>query len=232
MCGRFVQQYAVDIPARFGASAPSATQLALVPRYNVAPTQQVPVVVEPERGERRVELVRWGLTPRFGKGGKGGKRGDQAPTLFNARTETLLEKATFRRLVPQRRCLVPADGFYEWEKVGGSKLPWLYRLKGAQPFAFAGLYDVWTEPDGREVTACTILTTAPNELVLPVHDRMPVILPRDLEDEWLDPDLDDPEGLLPLLGPYPAGAMERIAVSKLVNNSRLDDPRLIEPVAA
>ena len=226
MCGRFVQQHAIDIPARFGASVPAATQLELTPRYNVAPTQQIPVVVEPGKGERRVEPARWGLTPRFGK------QGNKALVLFNARVETLPEKASFRRLLPHRRCLVPADGFYEWEKVGGAKLPWLYRLKGAEPFAFAGLYDVWTEPDGREVTGCTILTTAPNELVLPVHDRMPVILPRDLEDEWLDPDLDDPEGLLPLLGPYPAGAMERIAVSKLVNNSRLDDPRLIEPVAA
>jgi putative SOS response-associated peptidase YedK len=223
MCGRFVQQYAVDIPARFGASAPAATQLELAPRYNVAPTQQIPVVVEPGKGERHVEPARWGLTPRFG---------NKALVLFNARVETLPEKASFRRLLPHRRCLVPADGFYEWEKVGGAKLPWLYRLKGAEPFAFAGLYDVWTEPDGREVTGCTILTTAPNELVLPVHDRMPVILPRDLEDDWLDPDLDDPQGLLPLLGPYPAGAMERVAVSKLVNNSRLDDPRLIEPVAA
>jgi putative SOS response-associated peptidase YedK len=223
MCGRFVQQYAGDIPARFGASAPAATQLELTPRYNVAPTQQIPVVVEPDKGARRVEPARWGLTPRFG---------NTSLVLFNARVETLPEKASFRRLLPHRRCLVPADGFYEWEKVGGAKLPWLYRLKGAEPFAFAGLYDVWTEPDGREMTACTILTTAPNELVLPVHDRMPVILPRDLEDDWLDPDLDDPHGLLPLLGPYPAGAMERIAVSKLVNNSRLDDPRLIEPVAA
>ena len=228
MCGRFVQQHAVEIPARFGAAATPETQLALTARYNVAPTQQVPVVVEPEQGARRVDLVRWGLTPRFGSKGN---KGNKALTLFNARAETLLEKASFRRLVPRQRCLIPADGFYEWEKVGGAKLPWLYRLKGGMLFAFAGLYDVWTEPDGGEVTACTVLTTAPNELVLPVHDRMPVILPRDLEDEWLNPDLTDPHHLLPLLGPYPAAEMERTAVSKLVNNSRLDDPRLIEPAA-
>ena len=222
MCGRFVQQYAGDIPTRFGATAAQAVQLALTSRYNVAPTQQVPVVVEREPGERRVELVRWGLKPRFG---------NTALTLFNARSETLLEKASFRRLLPRGRCLVPADGFYEWEKVGGAKLPWLYRLKDARPFAFAGLYDTWTEPDGREVAACTVLTTAPNELVLPVHDRMPVILPRDAWWPWLDPAEPDLAFLQSLLTPLPDGALELYPVSTLVNSVRNDGPDLVVPVA-
>ena len=224
MCGRFVQQNTVEIPRRFGAIATPEAQLALTPRYNVAPTQSIPVVLTAEGGERRVELARWGLTPRHGA--------NKAFTLFNARAETLLERASFRRLLPRQRCLVPADGFYEWEQVGNAKLPWLYRLKDGETFAFAGLYDRWQAPDGRELTACTVVTTEPNELVLPVHNRMPVILPREDEAEWLSLSVAAPESLLPLLGPYPAGRMERIAVSTAVNSSRVDKPSLLQPVAA
>jgi len=143
MCGRFVQQNTVEIPRRFGAVATPEAQLALTPRYNVAPTQSIPVVLTAEGGERRVELARWGLTPRHGA--------NKDFTLFNARAETLLERASFRRLLPRQRCLVPADGFYDWEQVGNAKLPWLYRLKDGETFAFAGLYDRWQAPDGRDV---------------------------------------------------------------------------------
>ncbi|HET8628450.1 MAG TPA: SOS response-associated peptidase [Thermomicrobiales bacterium] len=225
MCGRFVQQYAPEIPDRFGATpTPAAQQLVLTPRYNVAPTQAVAAVLEPAAGERVVDALRWGLEPRRG--------GGKAMTIFNARAETLLERPMFRRLLPSRRCLVPADGFFEWERVGGTKVPWLYRVADGAPFAFAGLYDRWTGPDGAEVVACTVLTTAPNELVAPVHNRMPVILPREVEAEWLDPGLTDPRSLLPILQSFPAARMERYAVSTAVNSSRVDDPALIRPVAA
>lgn len=223
MCGRFVQQYAPEIPVRFDAVVAPAVQAALTPRYNVAPTQQVPVVIA-AAGERQVDLVQWGLTPRHGA--------KQNFTIFNARAETLLERASFRRLLPSQRCLIPANGFYEWEQVGGTKLPWLYQLQSGETFALAGLYDRWTDEQGREVGACTVITTEPNELVLPVHNRMPVILAREIEAEWLNPHLTDPYRLLPLLAPYPAGEMRRTAVSRAVNNSRVDRPELLQPVAA
>ncbi len=226
MCGRFVSQQAPEIPARFDAAVTPAVQLQLTPRYNVAPTQPVPVIVAGAADGRRVELAQWGLTPKYAPKGKG------PIAIFNARSETVLEKAGFRRLLSGGRCLIPADGFYEWEKVGGAKLPWLYRLKDGGMFAFAGLYEHRTDAEGRELTACTVLTTAPNELVLPVHGRMPVILPREAEGDWLDPAITEPHELLPLLAPYPAGRMERVAVSKAVNSSRVDDPSLVQPVAA
>ncbi len=226
MCGRFVLQGTAALPERFDAAVTPMVQLQLTPRYNIAPTQPVAMVVEGAADGRRLEPARWGLTPKYAPKGKG------AITIFNARSETLLEKAGFRRLLAGGRCLVPADGFYEWEKVGGAKLPWLYRLKGGETFAFAGLYDRWTDDEGRELNACTILTTQPNELVLPVHNRMPVILPREAEGEWLDPRVTEPGELLPLLAPYPAGRMEHVAVSRAVNNSRIDDPSLLQPVTA
>ena len=226
MCGRFVQQQAGVIPARFGASAPPVVEPLLRPRYNIAPAQAVAVVVEPQAGERQVIAATWGLPPR--RTGGGGK----AFVMFNARAETLLERAGFRRLLPVGRCLVPSDGFYAWERVGQGKFPWLYRLREPGLFAFAGLCDRWQDAAGREVAACTIITTTANELVLPVHERMPVILPRAAEAAWLDPRQGDPRALLPLLAPYAAGQMARTAVATTVNSGRIDDPQLIRPFAA
>lgn len=225
MCGRFVRRESEGIAERFGAAVPAATQAALTARYNVAPTQDVPIVVADGGGAARtLAVARWGLEPRF--------RGADRAVLFNARAETLEEKASFRRLLPSRRCLVPADGFYEWERLGNKKLPWLYELQGGGLFAFAGLYDRWVDAEGREMTACAIITTTPNELVLPVHGRMPVILGREAEDAWLDPALTAPEALRPLLAPYPAAEMRRVAVSPAVNSGRIDAPHLLEPIAA
>lgn len=224
MCRRFVQQRAEEIPGRFGAVLTVEAATALTPRYNVAPTQPIPVVVEPTRGERQVAVMRWGLVPWYG--GRG------SSTIFNARSETLLEKAGFRRLVPRQRCLVPADGFYEWEQAGGAKRPWLYRLAGEELFAFAGLYDRWIDEVGCEGLACTLLTTSPNALVRQVHGRTPVIPPREAEGAWLDPDLTEPHDLLPLLAPYPAERMACRVVSRSVNNGQVDAPSLLEPVAA
>ena len=224
MCGRFVRRETDTLAERFKAAVPAAVQPALTPRYNVAQTQDVPIVLAEDGASRTLALARWGLEPRF--------RGADRAVLFNARAETIGEKATFRRLLPSRRCLIPADGFYEWERLGSKKLPWLYELRDHGLFAFAGLYDRWTDPDGQELTACTIITTTPNELVLPVHGRMPVILTPAAEDAWLDPALTAPEALQPLLVPYPASAMRRVAVSPAVNSARLDAPHLLEPLAA
>jgi putative SOS response-associated peptidase YedK len=198
----------------------------LTPRYNIAPGQAVAIIAEPLPGARQILPATWGLPPR--RGGGAGR-----PTLiFNARAETLLARVGFRRMLAGQRCLIPADGFYLWERVGRGKFPWLYGLRDAGLFAFAGLCDRWADTAGREVVACTIITTAANELVLPVHDRMPAILPRAAEAAWLDPGQAELAAVLPYLAPYPAGQMARIAVSMAVNSGRIDDAQLILPYAA
>lgn len=225
MCGRFVQRYAEELPERFMAIPLPGVAEQLTPRYNIAPTQRIPVVLASRDGERHIDLLRWGLTARRPPGVK-------PPLLFNARAETLMEKPTFRRLLPARRCLVPASGFYEWEKAHGEKIPWLFELADGAPFAFAGLYDRVTDELGQEILACTLITTEPNELVAEVHNRMPVILPRASEASWLDPELAEPDDITALLGPYPAAGMRRVAVSRAVNDSRIDRASLIEPISA
>lgn len=225
MCGRFVQRYAEELAERFMATPLPGIAEHLTPRYNIAPTQRILAVLRTADGQRQLDLLRWGLATRR-------PPGEKAPLIFNARAETLIEKPTFRRLLPRQRCLVPASGFYEWEKVGRDKLPWLFELADGAPFAFAGLYDWMTGERGAAMLACTLITTAPNDLVASVHNRMPVILPRDREAAWLDPERADPGDLVPLLGPYPANGMRRVAVSRAVNDSRIDRPELIEPVSA
>lgn len=225
MCGRFVQRYAEELPERFRAVPLPGIAEQLVPRYNMAPTQRIPVVLASAGGERHLDLLRWGLTARRPPGVK-------APLVFNARAETLMEKPTFRRLLPNRRCLVPASGFYEWDKARGEKIPWLFELQDGAPFAFAGLFDRTFDEQGQEVLGCTLITTEPNELVAPVHNRMPVILPRESEAAWLDPERTDPRDITALLGPYPASEMRRLAVSRAVNDSRVDRASLIEPLSA
>ena len=151
--------------------------------------------------------------------------------LINARAESLAEKPAFRSAFKHRRCLIPADGFYEWKPEGGGKQPWLLRLRGGAPFAFAGLWEHWTDPATREpFESCTIVTTRPNELVATVHDRMPAILPRERHRLWLDPGTYDPVALGALLAPIPADAMEAFPVSKRVNSPVNEDPRCIEPL--
>jgi putative SOS response-associated peptidase YedK len=203
------------------------------PRYNIAPTQPVPVIVL-EAARRVARWMQWGIRPGgtapSGPGGRGQAGSRKAPVLFNARAETLLERPAFRRLVPQRRCLIPADGFYEWQAgPSGAKQPYRIRLKTRPLFAFAGLYDVQRTPDGGALWTCTIITCAPNELMARLHDRMPVILPREAESTWLDPSL-PAAAAVSLLQPLPADEMTYYPVSPAVGNARRDDPSLVEPV--
>ena len=206
------------------------TPLNLRPRYNVAPSQDVAVVLAAGEG-RTLAMLRWGLIPAWAK--------DQAigHKLINARSETAAEKPSFRSAFRARRCLIPADGFYEWRREGKTRQPWLFGLRGGAPFAFAGLWERWTVPEdaaltgslaerspGDEVETCTILTTAANETVAPVHGRMPVILPGDTYGPWL-------EGKDVALAPYPADDMTAHPVSALVNRPTNDDPRCVEPVS-
>ena len=198
--------------------------IALGPRYNVAPTQDAPVVVRDD--VRRLEMMRWGLVPSWAKTPDIGAR------MINARCESVAEKPSFKHPLRRRRCLAIADGFYEWAKVPGrrGKTPMRFVLNDGSHFAFAGLWDSWHGPDGRELRTFTIITTEANELVRPVHNRMPVVLLPEQEDLWVDPSVSDPAVLLPLLRPHPPERMESYEVSAMVNSPSNDRPECIAPV--
>lgn len=170
------------------------------PSWNIAPSQSVPVIIR-HNGSNQLVSYKWGLIPYWSK--------DPliANKLINARSETVDKKPSFRDAFKKRRCLIVADGFYEWKKEGKSKVPQYFYLKSGRPFGFAGLYETWTSPDKKEINTCTIITTDANELVKPVHDRMPVILPKDKERVWLDSDLVAASALLTILKVYPAEEM-------------------------
>jgi putative SOS response-associated peptidase YedK len=219
VCGRFVRQKEVDaIVKAFGVQKVSCD---ISPSYNIAPTQDVAVIIE--EGVKQLVAVRWGLVPSWAQDLSGGSR------LINARAETISRKATFKDAFQKRRCLVVADGFYEWQKTGSTRQPILIRLKGGRGFGFAGLYENWISPEGKNIRTCTIITTEPNEVMQPIHNRMPVIIPRDQEDRWLDPSIDDPAPLLDLLRPYPAAEMETCQVSTIVNSPANDTPECLVP---
>lgn len=226
MCGRFGLTADGDqLQLRFGFGW-SQTHLTWKPRYNIAPTQEVVAVVAKD-GARHGGLLRWGLIPSFVKDPSVGSR------MINARVETLGEKHAFRDLIARRRCLVLANGFFEWRKEpGGAKTPmWIHLQDEGEPFAFAGLWDVWRSPAGERISSCTILTTEPNDLIAPIHNRMPVILDRQGEDRWLDPRHRDLVELAEVVQPYPANAIAAYPVSPLVNSVANDVPECIERVA-
>jgi putative SOS response-associated peptidase YedK len=222
MCGRFtLTDPDADLAVQF--NLPEIPELA--PRYNIAPTQPVAAVRVAANGSgREMVLLRWGLIPFWAKDPNIGTR------MINARSETVGEKPAFRAAFKRRRCLVVADGFYEWQKQNGTKQPFYVRLRDARPFAFAGLWESWEGPDANPIESCTLLTTQPNDLLRVVHSRMPVILqPQDYE-LWLDPEVQEPQRLQPLLRPYSAEEMETYAVSRYVNSPDNDDPRCIDPL--
>jgi putative SOS response-associated peptidase YedK len=221
MCGRFVQFSSLEEIRE--AFAVQQVRYQVEPSYNVAPTQSVAVVVQRE-GVNTLEKMRWGLIPAWAKDPAIGSR------MINARAETVGEKPSFKRPLKDRRCLVVADGFYEWQKTGQAKIPMFIRLKSGQPFGFAGLYDVWTSPEGEAVASCTIITTSANDLMQPIHDRMPVILPKSQESTWLNPAIQRAADVLPLLVPYSAADMEAYAVSRMVNSPENNSPDLIRAV--
>lgn len=219
MCGRYTQtKKAHELVARFDIEDPD---FDLAPRFNLAPSQDAPVVgVNPQTPEiRSLRLIRWGLIPYHAK--------DATKPIINARAETLDQRPAFRGLVPRRRCVVLADGFYEWRKEGRFKTPMRFILKSGQSFAFAGLWDRWLQPHGDLLYSFTIVTTRPNSLLEPVHNRMPAILLPGDEAKWLDPVATTPTSLLPLLKPYPADLMEGYCVSRVVNSPVNDSPECI-----
>ena len=192
------------------------------PRYNIAPTQPVLAVTNDEG--RQPAYLRWGLIPSWAKSASVGNR------LINARAETVAERPSFRTALASRRCLVIADGFYEWQRVGNARKPMRVAMKSGELFAFAGLWDSWRDPAGDIVRSCTIITTEPNELLRPIHNRMPVILPKELESFWLDDEVQDPLALADILSPYSAEAMQAYAVSSLVNRPSNESPEVAIPV--
>ena len=219
MCGR----YTLKSSGRQVAEAFGLAEFPELPeRYNIAPTQSVPVVLDD--GGRRLEMLHWGLIPSWADDPFIGSR------MINARAETVAEKPSFRSAFKRRRCLVVADGFYEWKKFDGGKQPHYLRLKDSGPFGFAGLWESWSMEGGEEIISCTIITTEPNEVAAEVHNRMPVILPPDVYDAWLDPGNDDREELLAMLAPYAAEEMEAYAVSRSVNRPANDYPEVLQSV--
>jgi putative SOS response-associated peptidase YedK len=219
MCGR----YTLSTPAgRLAEEFQLDSTAEISPSYNVAPTQQVAAVVEDEGG-RRLEMFRWGLVPSWAEDPEIGSR------MINARSETAPEKPSFRRSFRGRRCLIAADGFYEWKRENGGKQPYYFRMQDGRPFAFAGLWESWEKGDGT-LRTCAILTTRANSVLEGIHDRMPVILPHDAYNAWLDPDADREE-LGELMIPYPNDDLETYPVSRFVNSPRNNDERCIEPAA-
>jgi putative SOS response-associated peptidase YedK len=195
------------------------------PRYNIAPTQPVPAIRQHPHEPRRVfSLMRWGLIPNWAKDMSG------SAGMINARSETAITKPAFRDPMRFRRCLLPADGFYEWRKTGTSKQPYCFEVNDGQLFAFAGLWDGWRDPSGQWIRSCSILTTKPNALTSPVHDRMPVILSREAYDLWLDPGMTNVDVLSDLLKPFDARLMRSFAVSSRLNQVANDDEACSLPI--
>jgi putative SOS response-associated peptidase YedK len=221
MCGRFTLHSSGEVVAEaFGL--PEVPQLQF--RFNITPSQPVAVVRSvPSPGSRALVFLRWGLIPAWADDPSIGNR------MANARSETVATKTSFRQAFRSRRCLVVADGFYEWQKVNGRKQPYHIRLPDDRPFGLAGLWERW-EKGNEPVESCTILTTEANELMLPIHDRMPVILPPEQYSLWLDPHYSDTERLAKLLRSYPSEQMIAYKVSTLVNNPRNDMAKCIEPI--
>jgi len=221
MCGRFVLFSSLDdIVREFEIER---VQAQLRPSYNVAPTQEVAVVVR-NQGVNVLDKMVWGLIPHWASDPGIGSR------MINARSETVHEKPSFKRPFKSQRCLIVADGFYEWQKTDGTKVPMFIRLRSRRPLGLAGLYDAWKTPAGENLRSCTIITTDANQLVQPIHNRMPVILSPADQAAWLEAGPQPTERLLSLLAPYPAGEMEAYAVSRMVNSPKNDDPGCIEPV--
>lgn len=223
MCGRYTLvrlEGAVEILPFLANPFPAAG-----PRYNIAPSQMVAAI--PNDGKHQIEFFRWGLVPSWAKDVAIGNR------MINARAESLAEKPAFRTAIRKRRCLILADGFYEWQVQadGKTKVPMYITMKDGKPFCFAGLWDTWKRA-GEEVRSCTIITTPANALMMPIHDRMPAIVPREGYLDWLDPAERTPQSLQDWLRPYPSEEMAARPVGQLVNNPKHDSPAVLAADAA
>lgn len=225
MCTRFqlTAEHYRQVLRELGIDAPAS----FLSRYNIAPSTAIPAVRNGSHPPHRESVaLRWGLTPAWAKSD------EPASRLVNARAETLAAKPSFRDALRTRRCAIPASGFYEWQTVGHAKKPWLFRRHDAQPFGLAGLWEAWRAPDGAIVESCAVITTPPNDLMRPIHHRMPVMLPPAQLAMWLDPRITDAAALSPLLLPAPAETMTAIAVSSYVSNVRNEGLECLAPAVS
>jgi putative SOS response-associated peptidase YedK len=222
MCGRYA---ITSAPEAIRALFRYDERPNFPPRYNVAPTQPIPIVRLNE-GKREFALVRWGLIPSWVNNPK------TFSLLINARGESVIDKPAFRAAMRRRRCLIPADGFYEWKPVGERKRPYFVRLKSGRPLAFAGLWETWTGPNGEEMDSAAIVTTNANRALAAIHERMPVIVPPEAFDLWLDCGKVDAPTAAALIAPAPEGLLDVYEVSTAVNRVANDDARLVAPLAA
>jgi putative SOS response-associated peptidase YedK len=222
MCGRFTVTSAPDA-IRTLFHYPE--QPNFPPRYNVAPTQPI-AVARLHEGRRQFVLMRWGLLPSWVKDPK------NFALLINARGESVCDKPAFHAAMKRRRCLIPADGFYEWKAVGGRKQPYFVHAKSGMPLAFAGLWETWTGPNGEELDTATIVTTEANRMLSAIHGRMPAIVPPEAFDLWLDCTKVDARTAEALIRPAPEGLLEAYEVSTAVNRTANDNPKLLEPLTA
>ena len=220
MCGRFSRK--ATLQAIVDEFEIDGVNGEIEPSYNVAPGQEVAVILKDDT--RKLGLLKWGLIPGWAKDPKIGNR------MINARAETLAEKPSFKHPLRRKRCLIVADGFYEWRKEGKQKIPMYIFLKDQKPFVFAGLWDTWTSPEGKKVSTCTIITTEPNKFMEKIHNRMPVILPKEHIDLWLDREVQDEQQVLPLLKSYPEKEMDAYEVSRMVNSPKNNTPEVIRKV--
>lgn len=226
MCGRFRQtRSAKALAQHFNLELIDAlNQFDILPRINIAPTQDVIVIKQGQKKTRTITTMRWGLIPAWAKDASMGSRN------INARSEGLRETASFRDLIASRRCLIPADGFYEWKKTGKMKQPFCFEVaEGDGLFALAGLWDSWKNGKGDTVESCTILTTTPNELVRQLHDRMPVIVSTDKYEKWLDPDVEDYEAIQDIFMSYDPAKMREYPANPKLNNANNEDMSLAGP---
>jgi putative SOS response-associated peptidase YedK len=222
MCGRYTLSTPSDLLSDLFQLERAS---ALTPRFNIAPTQEAPVVRrDPESGGRRLDLLKWGLVPFWAKDPSIGNR------MINARAETVAEKPAYRASFRKRRCLVIADGFYEWKATGGPKQPFFFHRVDGHPFAMAGLWDRWEKAGSSALESFTILTTEANEVVAPVHNRMPVLLEDSASDQWLDSEFQDTGSLARLLVPAPTAVLQATPVTTFVNNPANEGPQCVEPV--
>jgi len=220
MCGRFEIHSAIELIAKiFGIHE---WDIEYLPSYNIAPSQDILLVVND--GKRRLVKSRWGFVPSWSKELSAGYK------MINARAESVADKPSFRQAFQNQRCLVVADGFYEWKKEGTTKRPFYIRLKSGKPLGFAGLYNVWKSPEGEQICTSTIITTDANELLHPLHDRMPVITPPDAYDIWLDPMIHDKALLQAVLKPYASDALDTYEVTPKVNSPKNNSPENIQRI--
>ena len=222
MCGRFTLHHTSDqLVERFAVEDPG---LPLVPRYNIAPSQPLALALEKKR--RILDVAQWGLVPFWAKDPKIGRR------MINARAETAAEKPAFKGALKYRRCIIPASGYYEWQKKGAEPVPTYIRPSDASLLSMAGLWEEWSAPEGETLRTCTIITTQANAFTAPIHHRMPLLLSPAQEAVWLDPQLQNPADLADLLASEPEAPLVAHPVSKRVNVPTFDEPTCIEPLAA